>query len=98
MDGFSFVAPLAAGLKWLMYASDAQRPLHIGIVSVTGVLVGGWLAALISVQFRWETFRDAADMRRHLLGAVLITLALGSFITLAGIVTGALVQLRRDLA
>lgn len=118
MDGFSFVAPLAAGLEWLMYASDAHRRLHIGIVSVAGVLLGGWLAALAGRQFRWESFRDAADMRRHLLGAFLMgvggvlglgcsigqglsglsTLALGSFITLAGIVTGALLQLRRDLA
>lgn len=72
MDGFSFVAPVAYTLDWLMFFSDRSKVLTIAIVSTVGVAVGSGLYALATKSFRWEAFRGAEDMALHLLGAVLM--------------------------
>lgn len=72
MDGFSFVAPVAYTLDWLMFFSDRSKVLTIAIVSTVGVAVGSGLYALATRSFRWEAFRGAEDMALHLLGAVLM--------------------------
>jgi uncharacterized membrane protein YedE/YeeE len=72
MESFSFVAPFAYTLDWLMFYSDASKLLTVGIVSVVGMLVGSALGALASGEFRWEGFRDAGDTGAHLVGAVLM--------------------------
>jgi uncharacterized membrane protein YedE/YeeE len=72
MESVSFVAPAASLLEWLVFYSDASRVLTVGIMLLLGVLAGGLAEALLSRRFRWEGFRDAADLRRHLLGAVLM--------------------------
>ena len=43
-----------------------------GVGSVLGVVVGSWLAAWRSTEFRWEAFDDDHEMRRHLTGAALM--------------------------
>jgi uncharacterized membrane protein YedE/YeeE len=72
MESLSFVSPIAYTLDWLMFFSDKAKLLTIGIVSVSGVVVGAALQALLSRSFRWEGFRDAGDTGRHLVGAVLM--------------------------
>jgi uncharacterized membrane protein YedE/YeeE len=114
MESFSFVAPLAYTLDWLMLFSDRSKTLTLGVAATAGVVVGSALVALATRQFRWEGFRGVEDTANHLVGAVLMgvggvtamgctvgqglsgvsTLALGSFIALAGIVGGALAALR----
>lgn len=72
MEGLSFVAPLANTLDWLLFYSDKSKLLSLGVVATIGVVCGSAASALAGRQFRWEAFRDAQDMARHLLGALLM--------------------------
>ncbi len=72
MEAFSFVAPLAYTLEYLMLWTDTSRVLTFGIVSAFGVVAGSLAYALISRTFRWEGFRDAEDTANHLIGGVLM--------------------------
>ena len=72
MEGFSFVAPLAYTLEYLMLWTDKSRTLSFGIVAVAGVIAGSAAYALAAGKFRWEGFRDAEDTANHLVGAMLM--------------------------
>lgn len=72
MEAFSFVAPLAYTLEYLMLWTDASRVLTFGIVSAAGVVLGSAAHALATGSFRWEGFRDAEDTANHLIGGVLM--------------------------
>jgi len=117
MESLSFVAPVAYLIDWLMLFSDKSKVLTLGMASVLGVLVGGFVEAKISKTFRWEGFGSIEDVANHLGGAVLMgvggvtamgctigqglsgvsTLALGSFIALASIVTGAVIAFKYQI-
>ncbi|TFY98201.1 YeeE/YedE family protein [Ramlibacter humi] len=71
-EGLSFVAPTGYALDWLLYFSDANKRLTVGIVSVVGVLAGSALVALARGRFRWEGFAGTGDLGHHLAGAVLM--------------------------
>jgi uncharacterized membrane protein YedE/YeeE len=72
MEAFSFVAPFAYTLEYLMLWTDKSRVVTFGIVSAFGVVVGSAVYALASRTFRWEGFRDAEDTATHLIGGVLM--------------------------
>ena len=72
MESFSFVAPFAYTLDWLMFYSDASKLLTIGIVSVDGMLAGAALGALLSGEFRWEGFASTEDLANHVVGGILM--------------------------
>jgi len=72
MEALSFVAPVALGLEWLVFASDASRRLTFGVAVVAGVVLGSAAVALATRRFRWEGFADVGDLARHLVGAVLM--------------------------
>ncbi len=72
MEAFSFVAPIAYTLDWLMFFSDKSKLLTVGVVSVLGVVVGSAAQALARGNFRWEGFRETQDTANHLLGGVLM--------------------------
>ena len=72
IESFSFVAPIAYTLDWLMYFSDTSQVLTLAIVSVFGVIAGSTLIACISKNFRWEGFRGVEDTANHIVGAVLM--------------------------
>jgi hypothetical protein len=72
MESLSFVAPYAYSLDLLMLWTDNSRLVTIGIASSAGVIGGSLLAALLTRSFRIESFRDAPDLARHLVGAVLM--------------------------
>ena len=72
MEAFSFIAPLAYTLEYLMLWTDASRVLTFGIVSAFGVVAGSAAYAIASRTFRWEGFRDAEDTATHLIGGVLM--------------------------
>ncbi|HEX4880613.1 MAG TPA: YeeE/YedE family protein [Limnobacter sp.] len=80
-EGFSFVAPYAYTLEWLMFFSDQSRVLTVGVVACLGVILGALFSALIERSFRWETFQGVEDTANHLVGAALMgvggVLALG---------------------
>lgn len=80
-EGFSFVAPYAFTLEWLMFFSDQSRVLTVGVVASFGVVLGATVSALTDKSFRWESFQSVEDTANHTVGAVLMgvggVLALG---------------------
>jgi uncharacterized membrane protein YedE/YeeE len=71
-EAFSFAAPTAFLLDWVLFFSDASKRTTVGIVSVPGVIVGSAIAALARRRFRWEGFADTSDLGHHLAGAALM--------------------------
>jgi uncharacterized protein len=71
-EALSFVTPIAYSLDWLMFYSDRNKLLTVGIVSVFGVVAGSALTALATRRFRWEGFGGTADLAHHLTGAMLM--------------------------
>jgi uncharacterized membrane protein YedE/YeeE len=71
-EAFSFVSPVAFTLDWLMFYSDTNKLLTVGIVSVFGVIAGSAVMALARRSFRWEGFGGTSDLAHHLVGAVLM--------------------------
>jgi uncharacterized protein len=114
LESLSFVAPVAYTLELLMLWTDRSLKLSFGIMAVLGMVAGAAAHMLASKQFRWEGFANLQDLRRQLVGAVLMgfggvtalgctvgqgltgisTLAIGSFIALAGIVAGSVATLK----
>lgn len=72
MESMSFVAPVAYTLDWLLFFSDKNKLLTLGIASTAGVVVGSALWALASRSFRWEGFANVEDTANHLAGALLM--------------------------
>ena len=72
MESFSFVAPLAYSLEYLMYRTDKTKIVTYGIASTAGVVAGSAAYALAAGKFQWEGFRDAEDTGMHLLGGMLM--------------------------
>lgn len=71
-EAFSFVAPAAGLLDWLLFYSDRSKLLDIGVVAVLGVIAGAAISALLRGEFRWEGFRQTEDLVLHLVGALLM--------------------------
>ncbi|PTD96014.1 YeeE/YedE family protein [Pseudothauera lacus] len=71
-ESFTFVAPIAYTLELLMLWSDTSRIVTFGIASALGVIAGSALYALATRSFRIESFRDPADLIRHIVGAMLM--------------------------
>jgi uncharacterized membrane protein YedE/YeeE len=71
-EALSFVSPVAYTLDWLMFYSDVNKVLTVGIVSVFGVVAGSAVVALAQRSFRWESFGGTADLGHHMVGAVLM--------------------------
>jgi uncharacterized protein len=114
LESLSFVAPIAYTLELLMLWTDTSLRVTFGIASVLGTVAGSAAYALMTRTFRWEGFASLADLRNHLLGAVLMgfggvtalgctvgqglsglsTLAMGSFLAVAGIVLGSVATLK----
>lgn len=72
MESFSFVAPIAYTLDWLIMFSDKSKLLTIGIVSTAGVVLGSAAVALATRTFRWEGFGGTEDTANHIAGAALM--------------------------
>lgn len=71
-EALSFVTPVAYALDWLMFYSDANKLLTLGIASVAGVVAGAAVHALWSREFRWEGFASTGDLAHHVAGGVLM--------------------------
>jgi len=72
LEAFSFVAPLAWSLDYLMLWTDKTKIITYGIASVAGVIAGSFVYALVAGKFRWEGFRDAEDTGMHMIGGLLM--------------------------
>ena len=69
-QSLTFVSPVARTLFGAFL--DAGAWVDFGVMSVIGVVAGAFAAALNNDEFHWEAFDDSREMRRHLLGAVLM--------------------------
>lgn len=67
LASFTFVAPIGEGMQYLMTFTGAT--IDFGIAAVGGVIVGSFVVALATRNFRIEAFTDVNDMARHLGGA-----------------------------
>jgi uncharacterized membrane protein YedE/YeeE len=72
LESFSFVAPLAYTLEYLMFWTDKSKIITYGIASAAGVVAGSAAYALLTRTFRWEGFRDAEDTANHIVGGLLM--------------------------
>jgi uncharacterized membrane protein YedE/YeeE len=72
MESFSYVAPLAFTLEYLMFWTDKSKIITYGIASALGVIAGSAAYAIATRTFRWEGFRDAEDTGLHILGGTLM--------------------------
>jgi uncharacterized membrane protein YedE/YeeE len=72
MESFSFVAPFAFTLEYLMLWTDKSKLITYGIASAAGVIAGSAAYALATRSFRWEGFRDAEDTANHIVGGILM--------------------------
>ncbi|MEN5082347.1 YeeE/YedE family protein [Bosea sp. TWI1241] len=69
-QSLTFVSPVGRALYAVLTAPAAL--LEFGIGTLAGVTLGSFLSAVYDREFRWEAFDDDREMRRHLLGAVLM--------------------------
>jgi len=71
-ESLSLVAPYAYTLELLMFWSDTSKHVTFGIATALGIVAGSLAWALISRTYREESFPNAADLKRHILGAILM--------------------------
>jgi uncharacterized membrane protein YedE/YeeE len=69
LQSLTFVAPVARALSGIVFGTEL---LEFSTLSVPGIIIGSFLAAMLGGEFRWEAFDDQLEMRRHLLGATLM--------------------------
>lgn len=72
MESYSFVAPVAYSLEWLLLWTDSSRVLTFGIAGVLGMLAGSAAMAVATRTFRWEGFGSVEDVANHVVGGVLM--------------------------
>lgn len=72
MESFNLISPMAQTLDWLLWYSDRNQMLTLGVVTVPGLVLGSLLVALWQRSFRWEGFSSTADTAHHLIGAALM--------------------------
>lgn len=70
IESHSFTAPLGETMLYVMTSSGGG--LSFGVGSVLGVLAGALLGSAIKGHFRWEACEDPRELRRQILGAVLM--------------------------
>ena len=71
-ESLSLVGPFAFTLELLMFWSDTSKHVTFGIATALGIIVGSLVYALASKTYREESFPNAADLKRHVFGAILM--------------------------
>ena len=66
----TFSAPVGDTILFAMLSSGLG--LSFGVGSVAGVWIGAFIGSLIKGHFRWEACEDPRELRRQILGAVLM--------------------------
>ena len=79
LESYTFVAPTAESIQYLMTFTGST--ISFGVAAVFGVILGSFLYVITTGKFRLESFVGAPDMKRHILGGILMgfggVLALG---------------------
>lgn len=66
----TFVAPLGNTLLYLMTFSGST--ITFGVGSVAGVIMGSFLVATFTREFRWEACDDPRELKRHIIGSMMM--------------------------
>lgn len=66
----TFSAPIGETVLYAMTSSG--NSISFGTGSVVGVIIGAFFGSLLKRQFRWEACDDSRELRRQILGAVLM--------------------------
>jgi len=69
-ESLTFVAPL--GRLMLQVMGETLSTTGFAVATLFGVAAGSFAVAAVRGELRWEAFDDQREMRRHLLGAVLM--------------------------
>ena len=70
-QSFTFVAPMGDTVRYLMHPTDLLL-INFGVVAFTGVILGGFLYAAASREFRVEHFLSFKDFTTHVAGGMLM--------------------------
>lgn len=70
LASMTFVNPVGESIQYLMTFTGAT--INFGISTVGGVIVGSFIAAKVSGDFRVESFVDSSDMVRHMVGGAIM--------------------------
>jgi uncharacterized membrane protein YedE/YeeE len=70
LASFSFVAPVGEGLQYLMTFTGST--ITFGVAVVGGIICGAFVASKAAGEFRVESFTDANDMLRHIIGGAIM--------------------------
>ncbi len=68
LESYTFVAPVAENLNYLMTFTGST--INFGIAAVFGIITGSFLYAVLSGNFKIETFNSREDMVNHVVGGV----------------------------
>lgn len=71
VQSFTFISPMGDSVRYLMSPADFAN-INFGITALLGVIVGSFLYALLSGNFRFEWFVSGGDFLNHAIGAVLM--------------------------
>lgn len=70
VESHTYSAPIGDMIIYLMTSSG--NSLNFGVGSVVGVLLGAFLGSLRLGHFRWEACEDPRELKRQIIGAVLM--------------------------
>ncbi|MCG6871806.1 MAG: YeeE/YedE family protein [Gammaproteobacteria bacterium] len=70
VESISFIASVGNSINYLMTYTGST--INFGIAVVGGMIFGSFLYALLSGNFRWETFSNRSEMITHLWGGALM--------------------------
>jgi uncharacterized membrane protein YedE/YeeE len=71
-ESLTYVGPVANTLEWLQFWTDKSSQLSFGVAVVAGTLLGSFAYAILTRNFRWESFASAGDTRNHIIGGILM--------------------------
>ena len=71
-ESLTYVGPVANTLEWLQFRTDESSQLSFGVAVVAGTLLGSFAYAILTRNFRWESFASAGDTRNHIIGGILM--------------------------
>ncbi|MBI3570970.1 MAG: YeeE/YedE family protein [Gammaproteobacteria bacterium] len=70
LESYTFVAPVGENVNYLMTFTGST--INFGVAAVLGVIAGSFLYAVLSGNFRIETFSTREDMVNHVIGGLLM--------------------------
>jgi uncharacterized membrane protein YedE/YeeE len=68
LESYTFIAPIGESIMYLMTFTGST--IDFGVAAVGGVITGSFLYAILTGNFRLETFTDRSDMVRHIFGGI----------------------------